>query len=426
MSDSTLDWFVHDRFGLFVHWGLYSLGARHEWLMNRERIQVAEYEKYARHFEPDLYDPAEWAEQAKRAGMKYVVLTTKHHEGFCLWDSKLTDYTVMNTPYGKDVVREYVDAVRGAGLKVGFYHSLIDWHHPDFPIDGHHPRRDDADAAAQNEHRDIARYRDYLHGQVRELLTEYGQIDYLFFDFSYEHSDHADIWGGKGAAAWASEELLALVRELQPGILVNDRLGIPGDFVTPEQYQPTAPMEVDGMLVPWEACQTINGSWGYYRDNHNDKSADMLVRMLIDGVSKNGNLLLNVGPTGRGDFDPTASATLERIGTWMRRHSRSIYGAGPSDFTPPADVRYTQRGNRLYAHLFAWPFENLHLPGLAGKVEYAQLLDDASELGMRVIDPSLRAQNTGIGGQPEGTLTITLPVTRPDVIVPVVELFLRD
>ncbi|NNC10764.1 alpha-L-fucosidase [Planctomonas sp. JC2975] len=426
MSDSTLDWFVHDRFGLFVHWGLYSLGARHEWLMNRERIQVADYEKYARHFEPDLYDPAQWAAQAKQAGMKYVVLTTKHHEGFCLWDSKLTDYTVMNTPYGKDAVREYVEAIRSAGLKVGFYHSLIDWHHPDFPIDGHHPRRDDPNAVAQNEHRDIARYREYLHGQVRELLTEYGQIDYLFFDFSYEHSDHDEIWGGKGAAAWRSEELLALVRELQPGILVNDRLGIPGDFVTPEQYQPTAPMEVDGVRVPWEACQTINGSWGYYRDNHNDKSADMLVRMLIDGVSKNGNLLLNVGPTGRGDLDPTASATLEGIGTWMRRHSRSIYGAGPSDFTPPADVRYTQRGDRLYAHLFAWPFENLHLPGLAGKVEYAQLLNDASELGMRVIDPSLRAQNTGIGGQPEGTLTITLPVMRPAVIVPVVELFLRD
>lgn len=424
MPTQRLDWFVHDRFGLFVHWGLYSLGARHEWLMNRERIQTAEYEKYADYFEPDLYDPHEWAKQAKRAGMKYVVLTTKHHEGFCLWDSALTDYTVMNTPYGKDVVREFVEAVREAGLKVGLYHSLLDWHHPDFLIDGHHPRRDDADADAQNEGRDMSRYRDYLHGQVRELLTNYGQIDYLFYDFSYQTSDHKQIWGGKGAADWGSEELLALTRQLQPTIIVNDRLAIPGDFVTPEQYQPSGPMTVDGRPVPWEACQTINGSWGYFRDNENDKSADLLVRMLIDGVSKDGNLLLNVGPTGRGDFDPRAKERLEKIGEWMDRHSRAIYGAGPSTYTAPHDVRYTQRGDRLYAHLFAWPFEHLHLPGLAGKVRYAQLLNDASEIGMREIDPSIHAQNTGMGGQPAGTLTLTLPIKRPEVAVPVVELFL--
>ena len=287
--------------------------------------------------------------------MKYVVLTTKHHEGFCLWDSKLTDYTVMNTPYGKDIVAQYVDAVRAAGLKVGFYHSLLDWHHPDFLIDGHHPRRDDPDAEAQNVGRDPSRYRAYLHGQVRELLTGYGKIDYLFYDFSYEHSDHREIWGGKGAAAWGSEELLALTRELQPGILVNDRLGIPGDFVTPEQYQPAKPMEVDGRPVPWEACQTLNGSWGYFRDNQNDKPVDLLVRMLVDGVSKNGNLLLNVGPTARGNFDPRAVQALEGIGDWMDLHARSIYGATASPFTPPTDVRYTQRGNRLYVHIFSWP-----------------------------------------------------------------------
>ena len=275
--------------------------------------------------------------------MKYVVLTTKHHEGFCLWDSKLTDYTVMNTPYGKDIVAQYVDAVRAAGLKVGFYHSLLDWHHPDFLVDGHHPRRDDPDAEAQNVGRDPSRYRAYLHGQVRELLTGYGKIDYLFYDFSYEHSDHREIWGGKGAAAWGSEELLALTRELQPGILVNDRLGIPGDFVTPEQYQPAKPMEIDGRPVPWEACQTLNGSWGYFRDNQNDKPVDLLVRMLVDGVSKNGNLLLNVGPTARGNFDPRAVRALQGIGDWMDLHARSIYGATASPFTPPTDVRYTQR-----------------------------------------------------------------------------------
>jgi len=426
MSSADLSWFTHDRLGLFVHWGLYSLGARHEWLMSRERIKQTDYERYARYFEADLYDPVEWAAQAKHAGMKYVVLTTKHHDGFCLWDSKLTDYTSVNSACGKDLVKAFVEAVREAGLKVGFYHSLLDWHHPDFPVDGYHPRRDDADVSAQNTGRDLARYRTYLHGQVRELLTEYGKIDYMFFDFSYERTDHNEIWGGKGADAWGSEALLALIRDLQPEIIVNDRLAVRGDFVTPEQYQPSTAMEVEGVKVPWEACQTLNGSWGYFRDNYNDKSVDLLIRMLVDGVSKDGNLLLNVGPTGRGDFDDRARLVLAGMGDWMDKHSRSVYGAGASEFVAPQDVRYTQRGSRLYVHVFAWPFEHLHLPGLAGKVEYAQLLNDASEIQMREIDPDLEAFATGIGGQPAGTLTLVLPVRRPDVAVPVIELFLKE
>lgn len=426
MSSADLSWFTHDRLGLFVHWGLYSLGARHEWLMSRERIKQTDYERYARYFEADLYDPVEWAAQAKRAGMKYVVLTTKHHDGFCLWDSRLTDYTSVNSACGKDLVKAFVEAVREAGLKVGFYHSLLDWHHPDFPVDGYHPRRDDADVSAQNAGRDLARYRTYLHGQVRELLTEYGKIDYLFFDFSYERTDHNEIWGGKGADAWGSEALLAMIRDLQPEIIVNDRLAVRGDFVTPEQYQPSTAMEVDGVKVPWEACQTLNGSWGYFRDNYNDKSVDLLIRMLVDGVSKDGNLLLNVGPTGRGDFDDRARLVLAGMGDWMDKHSRSVYGAGASEFVAPQDVRYTQRGSRLYVHVFAWPFEHLHLPGLAGKVEYAQLLNDASEIQMREIDPDLEAFATGIGGQPAGTLSLVLPVRRPDVAVPVIELFLKE
>ncbi|RBM12138.1 alpha-L-fucosidase [Streptomyces sp. PT12] len=422
------DWFTHDRFGMFIHWGLYSLPARHEWVMNRERRTVEDYERYFARFEPDLYDPRAWARAAKDAGMRYVVLTTKHHEGFCLWDSKLTDYTAVHAPIGRDLVREFTDAVRAEGLKVGFYHSLIDWHHPDFTIDGHHPRRDDPreEVDRLNEGRDMARYRAYLHGQVEELLTGYGTIDYLFYDFSYRDDDHQDIWGGKGADDWGAKELLALTRRLQPGIVVNDRLDLPGDFVTPEQYQPDAPMEIDGEPVPWEACQTLNGSWGYDRDNQNVKSVELLVRMLVDGVSKNGNMLLNVGPTGRGEFDPVALATLAGIGEWMRRHERSIRGAGPAAFTAPPDARYTQRGDRLYLHLFSWPFEHVHLPGLAGKVAYAQLLHDASEVAFREIDPGLKASLTGMGGQPPGTLTLTLPVVRPDVAVPVVEIFLTD
>ncbi|HIT76156.1 MAG TPA: alpha-L-fucosidase [Candidatus Avipropionibacterium avicola] len=422
---SPQDWFTHDRFGLFIHWGVYSAAARHEWVMSREQIPVEEYDTYRRHFDPDLYDPREWAAAAKAAGMRYVVLTTKHHDGFCLWDSDLTDYSVANTPYGKDLIGPYVEAFREAGLKVGFYHSLIDWHHPDFPIDGVHPRRDDEDAAEQNAGRDIARYREYLHGQVRELLTRYGTIDYLFYDFSYPDREHRGL-PGKGHEDWGSQELEALTRELQPDILINDRLDLPdSDLVTPEQYQPSAPMTRNGQPVRWEACQTLNGSWGYDRDNHDYKSTELLVKMLVDGVSKDGNLLLNVGPTARGNFDPRAVASLESIGEWMHLHERSVVGAGPAAYEAPADARYTQRGDRLYLHLFSWPMRHVHLSGLAGKIGYAQLLNDASEIRFTEVDPNQAAQNTTPGGQPAGTVTLTLPIQRPDVAVPVVELFLE-
>jgi alpha-L-fucosidase len=234
------------------------------------------------------------------------------------------------------------------------------------------------------------------------------------------------VWGGKGADDWGAEELLAMVRRLQPGILVNDRLGVPGDFVTPEQFQPSEPPLRDGAPVLWEACQTINGNWGYARDNTDNKSPDLLLRMLVDTVSKDGNLLLNVGPTARGELDPVAARTLQVIGEWMRRHGRAIHGAGPSRFVPPPDCRYTQRGDRLYLHLFAWPFETVHLPGLAGRVEYAQLLHDASEVPREVHDQVRAATMTDEPAQPPGTLTLRLPVRRPDVQIPVVELFLRQ
>jgi alpha-L-fucosidase len=421
-----LDWFIAARFGMFVHWGLYALPARHEWVMSREGIALGDYERYLRYFDPDLYDPREWARAAADAGMRYMVLTTKHHEGFCLWDTKLTDYSVMATPYGEDLIAPFVEAVRSAGLRVGLYHSLLDWHHPDFAVDGFHPLRNRSDVADLNADRDANRYRAYLHGQVRELLTGYGKIDYLFMDFSYEDGmiPESSALPGKGPAAWGSAELLAMIRELQPGIVVNDRLGIPGDFVTPEQYQPAGPMAANGKPIPWEACQTLNGSWGYDRDNLDYKSVDLLVRMLVDGVSKDGNMLLNVGPTARGNFDPRAIASLRGVGAWMQLHGRSIYGAGPSTFSPPPDARYTQRGDRLYLHLFAWPFQHVHLPGLAGKVDYAQLLNDASEVGLVSLPPGTQAGTIHPGGQPEGTLTLKLPVQRPDVALPVIELFL--
>lgn len=417
-------WFVRDRFGLFIHWGLYALAARHEWVMAREKIPVEEYERrYFRHFDPDLYDPSQWAEAAARAGMKYFVVTTKHHEGFCLWDTQQTDYKVTRTPYGRDVLTPMVEAFRSRGLRVGFYHSLLDWHHPDYVLDPHiGPYRDHPDREKMNRGRDQARYARYLHAQVRELLTQFGRVDILWFDFSYPRADGT----GKGRADWKSEELLRMIRELQPHVLLTDRLDLPvgWDIKTPEQATPRGWVTVDGKPVVWESCQTFSGSWGYYRDEHTWRDTGELIRTLIDCVSKGGNLLLNVGPTGRGEIDQRALDRLAGIGEWMRRHSRSIYGCtqAPAEFRAPPDTRLTwnPETRRLYVHIFAWPYKHLHLDGLAGKVEYAQLLHDASELPM-TLDDWHKSQFNDL----TGVLTLTLPQTPPPVAVPVVELFLK-
>jgi len=414
-------WFDEARFGMFVHFGLYSAAARHEWVQNYERLTDEEYRQYFEHFDPDRFDARELARQAKRAGMGYVVLTTKHHEGFALWGTSLSDFDAV-TACGRDLVREYVDALREEGLRVGFYHSVIDWHHPDFTVDWNHPRRGDADIAALNAGRDMDRYRAFLHGQVRELLTGYGPIDYLFFDFTYPQS--RDGLAGKGPEDWDAEGLLAMCRALQPDMLVNDRLGIPADFVTPEQYQPTSPLMRDGEPLVWEACQTMNGSWGYHRDNADQKPVDLLVRMLADSVSMDGNMLLNIGPDGRGAIAPRDAAALDRIGEWMRLHRGAIVGAGHAAFTPPREGVYTRRGDRLYLHLFTWPLGFVHLPGLAGTVTYARFLHDGSWLRTSVTDPDQVADLMTPEGEPEGTLTVHLPVARPDVLLPVIELTL--
>jgi len=420
----TDDWFRAARFGLFVHFGLYSLAARHEWVRGYEEMSDAAYRRYFEHFDPDRFDAAAIARRARETGMRYVVLTTKHHDGFCLWDSAETGYTSAKA-CGRDLVAEFVTAARAEGLRVGLYHSLLDWNHPDFTVDGVHPLRHAGDLAELNAGRDMARYRAYLHAQVRELLTGYGPIDLMFYDFTYPY-DRGGL-PGKGPEAWASEELLALTRELQPGISVNNRLGIPGDYVTPEQYQPERPVVVDGVEVRWEACQTLNGSWGYHRDNLDYKEPDLLVRMLVQSVAAGGNMLLNVGPTGRGDLDPRTTAILGAVAGWMEAHERAVHGAGAAPFDPPPNTLYTLRGDRLYLHVLAWPLRHLHLPGLAGRVRYAQLLDDGSEVPFSVLDTAPPAYaNLALPPQPPGTLTLSLPIRRPEVLLPVVELFLGE
>ena len=414
-----LKWWTEDRFGMFIHWGLYALPARHEWVKNYERINNEQYQKYFDMFNPDLYDPHEWAVKAKEAGMKYVVLTAKHHEGFCLFDSKYTDYKSTNTPYGKDLIKEYVEAFRAEGLKVGFYYSLIDWHHPDYTIERMHPQRQDSDSAYKrlNKGNDMNKYREYMKNQVRELLTNYGEISIIWFDFSFPGEN------GKGHKDWDSENLLKLARSLQPGIIVDDRLDLRDvkggwDFTTPEQVKVAKWPEVNGKRVPWETCQTFSGSWGYYRDENTWKSPAQLLELLIESVSKGGNLLLNVGPTARGLFDIRAQDRLGAMGEWMKFNSRSIYGCteAPSEFVAPDNclLTYNPATKRLYIHLLAYPMGRVNLSNMAGKIKYVQFLHDASEI-------LFNKGNEGTGQD----VSLHLPVQIPPTEIAVLEVFLN-
>jgi alpha-L-fucosidase len=265
-KQQRMAWWTNGRFGMFIHWGLYAGAARHEWVKRWERMNDEQYQPYFDNFNPDMFNPKEWAKQAKAAGMKYAVLTTKHHEGFCLFDSKYTDYKATNTGAKRDLVKEFVEAFRAEGLKVGFYYSLIDWHHPDYTIDAMHPLQpaNEADSAYArlNKGRDWNKYKTYLHNQVRELLTNYGKIDIMWLDFSYPNNNGH----GKGKDDWGSVELLKLIRKLQPAILVDNRLDLDeytdgADFVTPEQVKPDELNKFAGTY--FEKCQTFTGSWGY-------------------------------------------------------------------------------------------------------------------------------------------------------------------
>jgi len=420
-----LEWWTEARFGMFIHWGLYAQAARHEWVKKRERIPDEEYEKYFDLFNPDLFDPVDWAKKAKAAGMKYAIITSKHHEGFNMFKSEYTDYNVMNTPYGKDIIREWVDAFRAEGLGIGFYYSLIDWHHPEYTIDRIHPQsistQEEYDEL--NKDRDMDIYREYLRNQVREILTNYGKIDILWLDYSFPGKF------GKDRNDWGSVELLKMVRELQPDILVNDRADLKDywggwDFTTPEQFKVQKWPEIDGERIPWETCQTFSGSWGYYRDEHTWKDSKQLLVLLIESVSKGGNLLLNVGPTARGTFDHRADFALSEMGLWMKYNGRSIYGCtqAPEDFTAPDHtlLTYNPETSRLYIHLLDYPMKNFLLKGYGDKVKYAQFLHDASEILIGKPYGHWIQQETD-----ETDINLLLPVNKPDVEIPVIELFLK-
>lgn len=386
-----MHWFTDSRFGMFIHFGLYSIPARGEWVMSDEEMTTEEYNKYFAAFDPVDYNPREWARMAREAGMKYMVMTAKHHDGFCLFDTKLTDFKSTNTRCGRDLVREYVDAVRAEGLKVGLYFSLIDWRHPDFPHykDRQHPMRNHPECG--NEKRDFSRYLEFMHGQVRELMSNYGKIDLLWLDFSYDNMR---------GEAWKATELVSMIRSLQPDIIINNRLEVSGegfgslaeghptpyhgDFITPEQMIPPQGLkDPEGRDLVWEACFTMNGHWGYAARDNYFKPSSLLIHKLVECVSKGGNMILNVGPDARGNFPEQSQKILREIGAWMQKNADSIYGCGKSAVQPVGMYRITQKGDRLFVHIYENSIGPFPLPGIRkSDVAGMRLLADGSEVKM--------------------------------------------
>lgn len=381
-------WYCEARFGMFIHWGLYAIPARGEWVRSVERMPKEEYEKYMNEFDAENYNPKEWARIAKEAGMKYAVLTAKHHDGFCLFDTKYTEFKSTNAPCKRDLVREYVEAFRAEGIKVGLYFSIIDWCHEDFPHygDRQHPMRDCEEY--KSDHRNFDRYLEFMHGQVRELITNYGKLDLMWFDFSYD-----DMKCDK----WKASELIQMVREIQPHIIIDNRLEgsaedagsirtlnptpYSGDFASPEQMIPPACIcDEAGNPIPWEACITLNNNWGYSAHDKHYKSSKLIVRTLVECVSKGGNLIVNVGPTIKGEFPGEAVTILKEVGKWMKENGKSIYGCTFSDYVKPEWGRFTQNGNKLYAHVTEEQVGAICLPKMAGKVKSMRLIKDGSEV----------------------------------------------
>lgn len=350
--EERLKWFVEARFGMFIHWGLYSLLGRAEWVMYLEDIPREEYARYASIFRAERYSPEEWAECAKEAGMRYMVMTTRHHDGFSLFDTKYSDFKSTRTPAGRDLIGEYVDACRREGLKVGIYYSLLDW-------------RWDAYRKGPDDAKEWERFLEYVHGQVEELCSNYGRIDILWFDGNWPYKPEH----------WRAEELLNKVRKLQPHIIVNNRTGLPGDFDTPEQHVPWwAPPQ-----RAWETCMTTNDSWGYFEGDRNWKTPRQVISTLVTVVSMGGNLLLNVGPRGDGSFPPEAVELLSHVGAWMRRNGESIYGARGAPFTTTVGP-VTAKGNTAFVHALRWPGKRITVARVGNSVKSAYLLATGKEV----------------------------------------------
>ena len=389
--EKRVQWFQQARFGMFIHWGLYAIPARGEWVRSTEQMPEEAYLPFFEEFNPIDYDPKQWARLAKEAGMQYVVMTAKHHDGFCLYDSALTDFKATNTPAGRDLIAEYLDAFRAEGLKVGIYYSIIDWHHPDFPHygDRQHPLRNCEAEKEKEAGRNFDRYLEYMHGQVKELCTNYGKIDVMWFDFSYD-----DMTGEK----WQATKLVNMIRSYQPDVIIDNRLEVSGegfgslatdnpsvysgDFVSPEQIIPPNGLKGEnGQDLVWEACITMNNNWGYCAKDKNFKPASTIIKKLVECVSKGGNMLLNVGPDARGVIPAESCAILTEIGAWMKKNSASIYNCGASGLEKPENGRITRCGNKIYYHIMENAIGSIPLYGIRKEdVRHIRLLCDGTEL----------------------------------------------
>jgi alpha-L-fucosidase len=349
--EQRMKWWHEARFGMFIHWGLYSQLGRHEWVMENEGIPVAEYEQLAKQFKPKPNAARDWARLAKQAGQGYMVMTTKHHEGFCHFDSKLTNYCAPKQGPGRDLVKEYVEAARAEGMRVGFYYSLMDWHHPD-------GARCATDEAARR------RFVDYIHGQIHELLSNYGKIDVLWYDVSWPLD----------AAGWESEKMNAMVFQLQPEIIVNNRNKLDGDFSTPEQT-----ITADNKHA-WESCMTMNDSWGYQRADDDWKSPKTVVRNLVTCAHDTGNYLLNIGPKADGSIPEESVGILSKVGGWMQRNGPTIYQSEKCQPRRSNFAGFSRKGNTLYMHVHFWPGSTVALGGLRNKVQSAKLIASGKDV----------------------------------------------
>jgi alpha-L-fucosidase len=371
-------WWQEARFGLFIHFGAYSHLEQEEWYKSSREKTHQEYNELIKDFRPEKTDAGEWAKLARSAGMKYAVLTAKHHESFYMFDTQTTDYKITTHMPGRDIVREFVDAFREEGMKVGLYYSVIDWHHPDYPHygDAFHPARNDT--TYRDVEHDFDSYLDYMHQQVYELVTNYGEISIMWFDFSYDEMRDEK---------WRARELVEMVNKHQPGIIINNRLGLGepeewgleelklGMYITPEMRVPEKPYtDTNGNLLPWELCLTTNNNWSYHKDDHHWKSPELIIHTLVKCVANGGNLLFNLGPDRNGQVPHEHWNIYREVGKWLETHGESIYGCGPSEFERQEWGYFTQSGNKIYAHKMYPYIGHIKIPEFYDRVEEITVL----------------------------------------------------
>ncbi len=343
---SHIDWWTQARFGMFIHWGVHTIIARDIWNMDHEEIPPDEYKQLGKKFKPPPGGPRAWAKLARQAGQKYMVLTTKNHDGYCLFDTRTTDFCATKQACGRDLVAEFVEAARAEGLKVGFYFSMMDWYHPD-------GLRCVAEEAARR------RFVPYIHEQVREICSNYGKIDIMWWDGTWPLSPEG----------WEAEKIEKEVLRLQPGIVINDRGGTKGHFSTSEQK-----IEPAGEGRPWETCMTINGSWGYVAADENWKPAKTLISNMITSARGGGNFLLNISPRADASVPEPSVRVLEDVGRWMSRNGDAIYGSERCRVSRSNYVNFTRRGNTLFLHVTRWPGPVITLARFTSKLKSARWL----------------------------------------------------